>query len=157
MFSEETGDYPILLITLSHSSLSEPIRVSSDPTSRISSTDADIVYGTVSRGNTFVFMPFTMSLPGDTEDSAPKTTISIDNVTRELVPTIRALTSPPTVTMELVMASTPDFVEALLPGFDLTSISYDALTISGTLSVELLISEPFPAGTFTPSQFPGLF
>lgn len=157
MFSEETGDYPILLITLSHPSLSQPILISSDPTSRISANVTDIVYGTVSRGNTFVFMPFTMSLPGDSEDSAPKTTISIDNVSRELVPTIRALTSPPTVTMELVMASTPDFVEALLPGFDLTSISYDAMTISGTLSVELLVSEPFPAGTFTPSQFPGLF
>ena len=48
-------------------------------------------------------------------------------------------------------------VEAQWPEFLLTNIRYDAATISGTLKLETLEREPFPAGSFTPSQFPGLF
>lgn len=157
MFAEETGDYPILLITLSHETLSDPIRVSSDPTVRLSETVDDVIYGTVSRGVDYPFLPFQITLPGDFEDSAPRSQISIDNVSRELVAAIRSIYSPPQVTMELVMASSVDFVEATFPDFDLSDIDGDSMVISGTLSVDLLVSEPFPSGVFTPGQFPGMF
>lgn len=157
LYAEETGDYPILLITVSDPSLSTPVRVSSDSTQRVEETDQDIIYGTVSRGQTFYYIPFNIKLPSDEHDAAPKATISIDNVSKELIPVIRGLTQPPTVTMELVMASDPDTVEADFPEFVLTAINYDQLTISGDLTVDMLVSEPFPAGKFNPSQFPGLF
>lgn len=157
MFAEDTGDYPILLITISHADWAAPIRVSSDPTARLSVSDAEIVYGTVSRLTEFIFVPFQIALPSDSEDSAPRTRISMDNVSRELTAAVRALTSPPLVTMELVMASTPNVVEAAFPDFDLSDIDGDVMTISGTLSVDLLALEPFPSGMFTPGQFPGIF
>lgn len=157
MFAEDTGDYPILLITVTHSTLPTPIRVSSDPTTRLSATDAEVIYGTVSRSVSYPFLPFQISLPSDFEDSAPRAKITLDNVSRELTAAVRTLDSPPSVTIEMVMASSPDTVEAEFPGFDLSDIDGDVMTISGTLSIDLLVLEPFPAGVFTPGQFPGLF
>ena len=157
MFAEDTGDYPILLVTITHSTLATPIRVSSDPTTRLSVTDAEVIYGTVSNGVSYPFLPFQISLPSDVEDSAPRAKISVDNVSRELTAAVRALDSPPSVTIDLVMASTPNIIETTFPGFDLSDIDGDVMTISGTLSIDLLVLEPFPAGVFTPGQFPGLF
>lgn len=157
LYAEESGDYPILLITLTHPTLTQPIRVSSDPTQRIAVSDAEVVYGTVSRGNTYVYIPFSIALPNDSAEEAPHTSISLDNIGRDLVPTIRNLNSPPTVLLEWVMSSAPDTVEADFPGFALGSITYDALTISGEITVDGLVGEPCPSGTMNPSDFPGLF
>ena len=157
MYEPETGDYPIFLITLNHWTLDEPIRCSSDPTQRIAATDEDVHYGTNSRGDSYVFMPFTLILPPDDAEQAAKTTISIDNVTRELVPTIRALYEPPKVTLEIVMASAPDVVEVRFPDFKLTNITYDELSIVGELTLDMLETEPFPCLSITPTQFPAAF
>jgi hypothetical protein len=155
-YAAETGDFPIMLLTITAVGLTDPIRISSDPTARIAEPIEDIVYGTVSRGENYYFIPFQISLPGE-NDEASRASITIDNISRELVPTIRRLTAPPSVLMEMVMASSPNTVEVQFPGFSITSISYDRMTISGELNVEMLTSEPFPAGTFTPSRFPALF
>jgi len=157
MFSAETGDYPILLLTITHPSLPVPIRVSSDSTQRVEVTGVDIVYGTISRGMTFVYIPFSLPLPSDGDDGGPATALTLDNVGREMIPTIRAMSGPATVSMELVISSSLDVVEATFPDFDLTHIGYDDLTITGNLGVDSLVSEPFPAGSFTPSQFPAMF
>jgi len=50
-----------------------------------------------------------------------------------------------------------DTIDASWPEFQLTNISYNATTITGTLRLETLESEPYPAGSFTPGYFPGLF
>lgn len=157
MFAAETGYYPILLLTISHPAMATPLYVSSDATQRLSVTDTDIVYGTVSRGTNFIYLPLTLALPLDSDEEAPRTSISLDNIDRSLVPIIRSLTSPPVITIELVMSCSVNVVEASFPDFDMTSIHYDALVITGTLSLDMLVTEPFPAGTFTPSQFPGIF
>ena len=157
MFAPETGYYPILLLTISHPDMEQPLYVSSDATQRIEVSDAAIVYGTVSRGIDFIFLPLSLALPVDSDEEAPRTSISMDNIDRTLVPIIRALTSPPTITIELVMSCSLDIVEATFPDFDLTGIKYDSLTITGTLSLDMFVTEPFPLGSFTPSQFPGIF
>jgi hypothetical protein len=61
------------------------------------------------------------------------------------------------VDIELVLASSPDVVEVSFPGFLMSGISYNANQVTAELSVETLTLEPFPANTFTPSYFPGLF
>lgn len=157
LYAEETGDFPILLITITAATLSTPIRVSSDPTQRLIETDQNIIYGTMSRSNSFYYVPFSIALPTDMADAAAQTTITIDNVGRDLISAVRSLQSPPDVTMELVMASAPDTVEATYPQFKLSKIGYDVMSITGTLTVDMLVTEPFPAGNFNPSQFPGLF
>ena len=43
------------------------------------------------------------------------------------------------------------------PNFLVGGIQYNADSIIATLTVASLVNEPFPAHTFTPSYFPGLF
>lgn len=158
MFAPETDDYPILLLTITHDDLQEPIRVSSDPTQRVEETDEKVVYGTVSRQEQYVFFPFEMALPDDQEERAPRTRLIIDNVDREIVKAVRtAQGGAPRVQIEIVMASDPDTVEAELPDFDLRDVRYNVLTVEGDITLDSLAAEPFPAGSFDPARFPGLF
>ncbi len=59
--------------------------------------------------------------------------------------------------MEVVMASDPDTVESVISGFKLTNIKADALTVEGELTITPFENEPFPSGSFTPGDFPGIF
>lgn len=156
-FAQETGICPVFLVTIDHPDLATPILVSSDPTVRMSQTAEDVTYGTRSRGLEFVFFPFTLTLPSDEDEGPQNMTVQMDNVKRDITQTLRGLTSPPTVKTELILIDSPDVVEAVWPDFLLTQATYDASTIKGTLTVETLVREPFPALCFTPSYFPGLF
>jgi hypothetical protein len=55
------------------------------------------------------------------------------------------------------MGSTPDVVEIEFPELDIVGAQYDANSIQMEMQVDALVTEPFPADTFTPSNFPGLF
>lgn len=158
-YAQETGRVIIALITLEHDGLSDPIRISSDPTQRLPAytTDEDVVYGTVSRGNNYLFLPMRLSFPDDKEEGPGEMKIEIDNVHRTYVEAIRSIATPPTVTVEVVVDNALDTVELQWPEFLLTNIEYDATMIKGTLRMETLESEPFPSGSFSPSYFPGLF
>ncbi len=143
--ARETGEAPIVLVTITHASLTAPIRVAG--------YDVDVT----SRGETFYAMPFSISLPTDSEEAAPRAKVSLDNVSREIVTAIRTATGdPPGVTLEVVLADTPDVVEASFPGFALRNASYNALTVDAELTFEGLAAEPNPAGRFTPGAFPGV-
>lgn len=153
--AEETGQVLAFLITIEHDDLADPIRISSDPTGLLSSSP--LLYGTVSRGDTFNFLPLTLKLPDDADDAPPAMQLVLDNVGREAIPLLRSVSTPARVSVELVLASAPDDVEAAWPEFDLVNVSYDAGQITLQLTVNALVNEPFPAGTFTPGAFGGLF
>jgi hypothetical protein len=154
-YAEHTGEIVITLVTIEHDSLPGPLRFSSDPTHRISVDP--LVYGTESRGESFVFLPMSLVLPDDNDDAAPALKLTLDNVSRDTIPTIRSVSDPATVTVEFVLASAPDVVEASWPEFDLVNAEYDALQVPLDLVVNALATEPYPAGTFSPASFPGLF
>jgi hypothetical protein len=156
-YAAETDRVIIALITITHDDLTDPIRISTDPTERLSTPLDDIVYGTVSRGNNYVFLPVHIQLPSDTEDGPGAMTITWDNVHRSYTEMIRSIFTPAKFNVELVLDDDPDTVEAQWPEFLLTNITYDALAITGTLTLETLERESFPSGTFSPSYFPGLF
>lgn len=145
MFAAETTEAFIVLLTFSHEDLPEPIRVSSDA--------AD----TVSRGNAFVSYPFDLTLPDDDEARAPRARLVIDNVDRQIVATVRSLASSPVLTLEVVRAADPDVVEAVFHDFRLRNVRYDSQTIEADLTIEDFTAEPYPAGNFCPSLFPGIF
>ncbi|KFC73191.1 hypothetical protein FG93_01935 [Bosea sp. LC85] len=155
MNAQETGEVPIFLMTITHELLEEPIRLSSDPTSRISVDP--LKYGTASRGETYLFVPMGYVLPDEKDGAAPQSRITLDNVDRSMVDIVRSAQTPARVTMELVLASALDEVEIAFPAFDLVSAPYDASIITLHLAINALVTEPFPAGSFNPSQFPGLF
>ena len=145
VFAQETSEVFIVLLTLSHPDLAEPIRVSTD------------AVDTVSRSNTFLSFPFELVLPDDDENSSPRATLSIDNIDRQVVLAMRSISSAPTVLMEIILASDTDTVEASFPDFKLENITYDDLKLTGDLTLEEFILEPYPSGTFTPADFPSMF
>lgn len=161
VYAPETGRFPIALITIDHDDLTTPIRISTDPTQRLTgegyTSDTEVVYGTVSRGETFVFFPVRLKLPDDTDEGPGEMQIEIDNVHQQYTDTIREIQSPATFNVELVLDNTPDTVEAQWPEFELRHVQYNESTITGTLRMETFEKEPYPAGSFTPAQFPGLF
>jgi len=158
-YAQETERVPIILMTIEHDSLPEPLRISSDPTQRLTelTTDLDVAYGTVSRGDIYVFFPVRLKLPDDTDEGGGQMEIEIDNVHRSLTETIRNIFTPCVFKTEIVLDNTPDVVEVSWPEFELINIGYNASVITGTLKAETLEREPFPSGKFCPSYFPGLF
>lgn len=158
-FAQETGRIPIVLITLSHDDLLDDIRISTDPTQELSglTTDTEKVYGTVSNGDSYIFLPVRIKLPDDTEDGPGLMKLEIDNVHRAYTEAIRSIFTPVTCQVDIVMDNALDTIDASWPEFLLTNITYDVSIITGTLTLETLTTEPFPAGTFIPSHFPGLF
>jgi hypothetical protein len=156
LLSAESDDNLIALFTFTGAGIVTPLRIADNYTTRLSETDEDILYGVQSRGNDFVFLPLGLTLP-DENDSAPRATLTIHDVTRYLTPVIRNLTGQPSVLLELVLVSSPDVVEASFPGMVLGGITYNKDTVSGELTIDGLATEPFPAHSFTPAYFPGLF
>ena len=98
-----------------------------------------------------------MTLPDDDDEKPPTVTLSITAVDRQVVSAVRGIDGDMTVTIEVVLASSPDTVEAGPFDFTLRGVTYDAMTIQGTLAYEDVLNEPFPGDSFTPSRFPGVF
>jgi len=155
LYAEETGEVPIVLLTITHPLSASPAYVSSDPTQRI--TTDPLVYGTVSRGNQFLFVPFSIALPDDKNEAPPRAQIILDNVGRGFIPLLRSAVTPAKITIEVVLASSPNVVEVQVPQLDLVGADYDANSVTMTLAQYALQNEPFPADLITPSNFPGLF
>ncbi len=154
ILSQQTDEVFVALLTISDPSLSDDVRVSSDNHDMLPVAQ---VRGTVSRSKEYIFYPFDINLPVDSDDIAPSMTLSIDNVHRDIVKTLRAISTAPSVKLEVVRAEAPDTVEKTLDGFDLSVADYDELIVKGELTMESLLTEPYPADLFVPSSYPGLF
>ena len=156
--ASEHDTIPILLLTIDHASFSEPIRVSSDPTQRVTVTDYEVLYGTVSRANNFLFYPFSLKLPTDEEEGTPKTSLVIDNVSRQLTEAVESIDprTPVTVKMEIVLSTSVDTVEITYEDFELKNVDYDMFEVSGEISMDALFGEPVPQHRMTPANFPGV-
>ncbi len=157
MFSPDADATLITLLTITGAGISEPIRIADNYTGRISETADEVMYGVSSRGNDFMFLPVEISLPTEEVSGNPRCSITIHDVTRVLMPYIRSINTAPNVLIELVLSSSPDILEASFLGFKMSSVSYNANTITAELAVESMSVEPFPQHSFTPAYFPGLF
>lgn len=118
---------------------------------------AQIIYGVMSNGVPYLFMPIEAVLPSEEEEALPRSAIAIYDVVRELIPTIRTITTAPDVAMAVVLYSNPDSIEAHWDGFVMCEVGYDKESITGELTVDSDVNEPFPCFIFTPSIAPGLF
>lgn len=143
--AQETDEVFLLLLTLDHEDIAEPIRVVNN------------MEDVISRGDTYIAYPFEIALPDEDPESVARVTLRIDNVDREIVKSLRAIASPLSVALEVVMASSPDLVEAGPFNMTLVSAEYDALTVTGELAFEDVLNEPFPGHAYVPSDYPGLF
>jgi hypothetical protein len=142
--AQQTDEVWLVLLTIQHNDLEQPIRV-------VNNTEQ-----IVSRGQTYVGFPFDFELPGEDADSPSKARLRIDNVDRRIVEVVRRISSPPLVTLEVILASAPDTVEFVFSGLTMREIDYDVTSVSGDLLFESIFAEPVTY-TMTPSRFPGLY
>ena len=153
-FAQQTSEAFIMLVTITHPSFTDDVRVCSDPYELLPTAQ---VRGIVSQGLEYIFMPFAIEMPVQDNTGLARAKISVDNISREIVAAVRSANSALTISMEIVLASDPDTPEVTISDFHLDRVTYDAFTVSGDISVEFFDLEPFPARRFSPSDFPGLF
>lgn len=154
VYAAQTKEAFILLATISHPSFTDDIRVASDSYELLPNAG---VRGVVSRGQEYLYLPFTILLPQQDETGVSRASISMDNISREMVRAVRNANSALTITVEVVLSSDVDTPEVSIQDFKLEKVSYDAFTISGDISVEYFDLEPYPWARFVPSLFPGMF
>jgi hypothetical protein len=134
-----------MLLTIEHSDLPQPLRLN------------DSGANVLSRGNTYLACPFQVVILDEDESRPPQASVALDNIDRTLVAALLETLTPPTVTMEIVRDSDPNTVERSITDLQMKEVTFDALVIQGTLSLEDLFEEPAVDFCFTPSYFPGLF
>lgn len=135
----------IALAIISHPDFSQPVRVAAN--------GEDIT----SDGETFFGWPWELKRPDEGESADYEAEITIDNIDPEIVTALMASTVPPTITIQLILASAPDDVEQELANFKLKNVEFDAATIKGALGLTDLRDRPVCCKTFLPSISPGLF
>lgn len=142
LYASQTDDVWLQLLTIEHDDIVTPIRL------------ANNTEDVISRGDTYTAFAFELSLPATAQESVE---LTVDNVTRELVEEVRSIDTPLTITMEIVRAADPDTVEAGPFEYQSRSVEYDVQRMRFTLAYEPILQEPFPAYTYTPIDYPGLF
>jgi len=146
MFAQETGEVFLTCLTINHSTFASPILLVNDQVALVRTA------------GTFQPFAFAANLPAEQEDQVPQVQITIDNVDRSILQQIRTIgAEKPSITMEVVLASSPNTVEAGPFDFSILDIDYDANAITGTIGFEDILNTMFPGETYTPTNSRGLF
>lgn len=140
-YQQQTDEVDLAIIEIDHADLASPLRF-------VNNTE-----NITSGGDEYLAAGFDIKLP----DDDGHTTISVCNIDRVMVQTIRSISSRPTITLSVVLASDPDTVELGPYVMELADVVFDAFVITGTLTFDDFLDEPYPGDKFTPGQFPGLF
>jgi hypothetical protein len=133
------------LVTFEHDDLLAPIRLT------------DLGGNIVSRGNTYLACFIQATILDDDPDRPPEARLIVSNINRTIIAALRSTMVPATVTLEIIRASDPDYIEAVMPNLEMRHIGYDAVTIQGALTPKKIKDRPAIDYCFTPGYFPGLF
>lgn len=145
LYAQQTSVVPLMLLTIDHDDLVAPVRLVSNLTA------------VTSRGNTYLAYPFEPMVPPSVQGELPRLDMVFHDVEQTLVAIVRSITTPATVDIEVVMSTSLDTVEAGPWRFEVTHIQYSAGEVRLGLTVEQLLTEPYPYRLFNPVDFPLLF
>jgi hypothetical protein len=110
-----------------------------------------------SNGIVYQPFPFALTLPADTNERLPSVTLTISNISAEIIEAVRSQPTAPTLKVELVSSAYPDIVEKRLDFLKLRSVTYDAMVVTGGLEVVNTLSSMFPSETYDPVHYPGMY
>lgn len=145
LMKQESGEAVLALLTLSHPSWGEPVRIVNN--------NADVI----SRGNRYLAFPFQITLPKDDGESDRQATVVIDNSSLELIGALRSVTNEIPATIEIIMASLPDTVQIEYTDLVIRTIRYNKSAISATLTLDNFMNTELTSEKYTPAKYPGLF
>lgn len=144
--AQTTDKVFLCLLQIDHPALGSPLRFVND------------FQNCVSGGNTYLAYPFEITLPDRGGLTLPQVRLVIDNVDLRITDALKALLIPPTVTVSVVLASSPSTIESGPFVMKLRQVGTpDPGKIEGVLYYADLLNEPYPAGSFDPKTAPGLF
>ena len=150
--TENTDEVWLVLLTITHPSLADPILIANNNEDVFSTAGPSA--GVIE--DRFIGCPFSIELPGEDADEPGTSMISVPNVDREIVVAARSITGSADVVITVVLASSPNTIEVQFPGLSLSEVDWDAATVRGKLRFESIVTEPVTL-TITPERFPGLF
>ncbi len=154
MHAEATDEVAVALVTITHDDLDTPIRLSSDPTERISLDP--LAYGTRTRTDVFYFVLMSVIIPDESRGTPARSQLVLENVTSDMVALVRSIVSPAKCRIDIVAASNPDMIERTYDDLEITKASYDADRVTLEVGLENFANEPWPSQRMTKSRFPGL-
>lgn len=111
-----------------------------------------------SKGNDYIGCPFKCTLPDQFENQLPKATLSIDNVSHELMDQIEQSGGAPGTKVRFVqvMPSMPDHWEWTIE-MSMFNITANRHEISAELGFENLFSKPAVRWQYRPTNTPSIF
>ena len=139
------------LLKIDHEDLATPILAVNDIVDR--------AWSWLASGATWYAFPFQINLPGDYEDQMPDVTLTIENVSRQIVDAVRTISSPATLELSLISSAATAGMGLDLGPIQMTirSVEYNAMTVTATIQPEDILTEPYPGDIFSPANYPGLF
>lgn len=149
MFSSQTDKVVTALVKMAGTGIPTPIRLARSRSDVTSTVDGS--------SQVYTAFPLNITLPDDKDDGAVKTVqLAIDNVTREMVIAVRDLTAPPSVTLWIVLADSPNTIEVGPLSFIVAGAQYDAGQMVLTLKYEDRLGNRLNGLDFDPINFPGV-
>lgn len=143
--AQQTDEVLVVLLKLDQDSWSVPVYVCNNSENVTSS------------GQVYLSFPFDISLPDQKEGKEPSSSVSISLIDQQLIVLLRSIQEPPTVTLSVVLASTPNVIEYGPIDLIATDVRITKDTATMSLRFDPFGAEPFPWLRFTPEYFPGMF
>ncbi|MFG1479175.1 hypothetical protein V5F53_10995 [Xanthobacter sp. V4C-4] len=155
--AQATDKVPVTLVTLTHPTTADVVRLSSDPTVNLMDLglSSDLRYGTLSNGEVFTHVLMTRVWPDDKEGENPSGQMTFDNVASDYVKVLRSFVVPATCNIRLVLSDAPDTVEMEFDAMATLSATGNASTITVDISREDYTHWPWPCHRMTKDRFPG--
>lgn len=159
MDAPASDELEIVLIHITHPLIDEPVRLSSDPTTRISLEP--LSYGTPSTwltedGSPFLFIMMGAQLPDEDDDAPAAGSLVLEILDSDIATILTSTTVQAIVSMAVVLASSPDLVEAEFLDMRMVSADIDAGQIVMSFTKEPITAESYPAARMTKERFPGM-
>lgn len=154
-----SAEVEVVLVIIEHPALDFKVRLSSDNAERLSLEP--LTYGTRSTwrtpdGKPFEFIMMGCQLPDDTDDAPSAGSLVLELHDQRLADLLRSTTVPAIVHMALVLANTPNLVEAEFIGMQLDGAEIAAGDATLSFGLKPITVERYPADRMTKEQFPGV-
>ncbi len=145
MFKQESGQAFLTLVTLSHPTWAESVRLVNN--------SSDVI----SRGQVFIAFPFTIVLPPDDGESTREAQLVLDNTTLEIITRLRAVTDEVGVKLEMVLSNLPNDIQMSIEDLVIRNITYNVNKITARLTMDNFLQTELTSEKYTPSRFYGIF
>lgn len=145
MFASQTDQVYLYRVKIDHTDLGSPIRLVNNT---VSITSESVVWSPAN---------FRVTPPVEEDGTIKSASITLGNIDRVIVETIRSISSAPTVELSIIRAAEPDVIEAGPWEFSLRGVSYDVEKVSGELVPDNPLQRYASVKHYRNTTFPGLY